>query len=165
MPEDDFDPSSYPLPRLYFHVLQKGFQLGSVIGVAAVLPVLSFRAYRASGSPMLVPAAALAAMARSALWGTAFSGALAGAKTLNMDKEGLEDRVYRLHFNQGQNRVDRFAQASSLFGAAAAALLVNRTPLVVIGGAAIGTFVGTVAHVVTSPKDSTENKMIHEAAN
>lgn len=34
-----------------------------------------------------------------------------------MDKEGLEDRVYRLHYNEHQERCDRLSFTSGLFGA------------------------------------------------
>lgn len=32
------------------------------------------------------------------------------AKFVRMDEEGLHERVYRLHYNEGQNRCDSFAQ-------------------------------------------------------
>ncbi len=38
------------------------------------------------------------------------AAALGIAKFTQMDQAGIEDRVYRLHFNQGQNRTDQFAQ-------------------------------------------------------
>ncbi len=47
-------------------------------------------------------------------------------------------------------------------GAAAAALLVGPIPLHVLGGAAVGTAGGVLAHLATRPEDKTPNKMIHE---
>jgi hypothetical protein len=34
---------------------------------------------------------------------------MGAAKLYQMDSEGLEDRVYRLRYNEGQNRCDKFA--------------------------------------------------------
>jgi hypothetical protein len=34
-------------------------------------------------------------------------------KILQMDKEGVEDRVYRLHYNSSQKRTDTFSAVSS----------------------------------------------------
>jgi len=31
-------------------------------------------------------------------------------KLIQMDRAGMEDRVYRLHYNKGQNRTDHFSQ-------------------------------------------------------
>jgi hypothetical protein len=39
------------------------------------------------------------------------SPAVAGAvRVSSIDQDGLADRAYRLHYNQGQNRTDVFAQ-------------------------------------------------------
>jgi hypothetical protein len=39
------------------------------------------------------------------------SPAVAGAvRVSSIDQDGLEDRAYRLHYNQGQNRTDVFAE-------------------------------------------------------
>jgi hypothetical protein len=140
------------------------------------------------------------------------------AKYVTMDKEGLEDRAYRLYYNEGQNRTDLFvqvrkrlgccclyyeerrifipvqsfrshsrplsrrpavggrarmgphmlfswapcAQVASVFGAAAAALLLGPTAANIAGGASFGSAAGVLAHVVTRPKDDTPNKMVHE---
>jgi hypothetical protein len=47
-------------------------------------------------------------------------------------------------------------------GAAAAAALLGPAPLHVLGGAAMGTAGGLLAHMATRPVDKTPNKMIHE---
>jgi hypothetical protein len=39
-------------------------------------------------------------------------------KILQMDKEGVDDRVYRLHYNTSQKRTDTFSAVSSSKGAA-----------------------------------------------
>lgn len=42
--EDDFDPLPNAHVLMWSHILQKGFQAGSLIGTAAVGPVLAYRA-------------------------------------------------------------------------------------------------------------------------
>ncbi|CAD7705166.1 unnamed protein product [Ostreobium quekettii] len=163
--DDDFDPSRFSAARLCSHALQKGFQAGAVVGAAAVLPTLAFLAYRKTGSPAMEPGVVMEALGKSGLMGTGLSGILVSGKMIGMDREGLEDRVYRLHYNEGQKRVDRFCQAGGLLGAIAAAFLVNKSPMVVVGGAAAGAFLGVVAHGTTAAKDSTPNKMMHEVTN
>jgi hypothetical protein len=72
-----------------------------------------------------------------------------GAKMKDMDQEGLEDRVYRLHYNKGQNRTDLFSQIGAAGGIGATAAMLKAAPLQVLGGAAVGTAVGVAAHVAT----------------
>lgn len=44
-----------------------------------------------------------------------FAGAAGAGKIYGTDvtEEGIEDRVYRLHYNAGQNRTDKFAAVKS----------------------------------------------------
>lgn len=86
-------------------------------------------------------------------------------KYVNMDDEGLYDRVYRLHYNEGQQRTDKFAAAFGLLGALAAAAVVRPAAAVsVLGGAAVGMAAGVAAHVATAPPQAGKppNKMLHE---
>ena len=50
------------------------------------------------------------------------------------DKEKLEDRVYRLHYNVSQNRTDRFAQVGALLGAAANSILRGPSTINIAAG-------------------------------
>lgn len=166
--EDSWAPK-YPAVHLFSHVLQKGFQAGSVIGVVAVVPAVLLLKRGATEVPPLLRAANT--LGYSAAAGTALSGAMCTAKFVNMDREGLEDRVYRLHYNEGQNRTDAFCAAGSTLGAAAAALLLARhgvplSGLNVTGGAALGAALGVFAHVLTRPEEQrTPNKALHELKN
>eukprot|EP00877_Chromochloris_zofingiensis_P012775 jgi/Chrzof1/7751/Cz02g35130.t1 len=155
MAEDNFDPSQSAALRLYSHILQKGFQAGSIIGVGIVAPILAYR----QGSLDL--ALLTRAAGRGALWGTAATAVLGALKISQTDQEGLEDRVYRLHYNEGQNRTDLFAQVGAVVGfAAGAALLgVGKTaPINFVGSAALGAtavLIGGVyickLHMITGP--------------
>lgn len=96
-----------------------------------------------------------------------------------MDQEGLEDRVYRLHFNASQSRCDLFSTTCGILSAAAASLLLNRSLVTLIGrplitaklvdsyvpagGFTVGSAIGTVGHVLTSKEQpSNVEKMVHE---
>ena len=63
--------------------------------------------------------------------------------------EGIEDRVYRLHYNEGQNRTDTFSRIGAAAGAAAAAAKFGLSKNTIIGGAAFGTSLAVLTHVAT----------------
>lgn len=155
-PGSDFDPSKNSLAHLASHVLQKGFQAGSVIGVLVVAPIMCYRSRSVSLATINKAAA------YSSCVGTVLSGTMLAAKMQSMDQEGLEDRVYRLHYNAGQNRVDRFCQMGGVVGGLAAATLVSSTPVQMIGGAAVGSFLAVGAHAATFKSDKKGPNMMLE---
>ena len=63
--------------------------------------------------------------------------------------EGIQDRVYRLHYNEGQNRTDTFSRVGTVAGAAAAAAKFGVGGTALIGGAAFGTSLAVLAHVAS----------------
>ena len=68
-------------------------------------------------------------------------------------REDVDDRVYRLHYNAGQNRTDVFASIGAVAGIGfAAAAVAPRQALVLkqwVGAAAQGGALGILAHVLT----------------
>ena len=139
------------------HVLEKGFQAGSVVGVAAVVPFVAWRqkkisrlegsAARSAGTLLL------RALGKSAVWGTGISALLGAARIASMEDKagGLQDRAYRLHYNQGQRRTDLFSEVGMALGGTAA-IFVSPVAAVVLGGAAAGSALGVLAHVATSQR-------------
>lgn len=76
--------------HLMGHILQKGWQVGSVVGV----PIIGVQAWRFGVRAALNPAVAGRTMALSALGGVALSGALGAAKISTIpDTEGVEVRA------------------------------------------------------------------------
>ena len=71
---------------LFSHILQKGFQVGSLAGLAVVLPAVTYRQWRvakAAGRALTLSDAApslLRAQAMTALAGVVFSGAAGGRR-------------------------------------------------------------------------------------
>eukprot|EP00884_Botryococcus_braunii_P015791 jgi/Botrbrau1/2896/Bobra.0036s0038.1 len=167
MATDDYDPSKTALRDLFRHILEKGFQMGGVLGLGVVVPIVAYRSRKAHGALInseLTPAV-LAALAKSGIGFTTLAGALGAARVFGagIPEEGIEDRAYRLHFNQGQNRTDKFSRIGAAFGAAAAAFLASPTPTNILGGAVAGAGVGVLAHVATYQSDkSGHNMMIEE---
>lgn len=82
-------------------------------------------------------------------------------------KAALEDRAYRLHYNAGQNRVDRFAQVGggpraawnpvqvgTVLGAGFASVALG--PAAAVGGASAGAGLAVLAHVATMKKEEAQ---------
>ncbi|KIZ02973.1 hypothetical protein MNEG_4988 [Monoraphidium neglectum] len=162
--EDDYKPEYVEL-KLMGHVAQKGFQAGSLIGLAAVVPIMALRR-RALDAALVTTGAGY-----GALGGLALTVVLGLAKRANIDRKGVEDRVYRLSHNEGQNRTDSFCAVGSTLGLAAAAYLLRQSnaprpppALNLVGGAAVGCTLGLLAHLASRPAEqATPNKMLHEA--
>lgn len=145
---DDYAPGPDAPARLLLHCAQKSAQVGAIGGVA----LAAVGAARGGGGRP-----ALARLAAALVVGTAALTAASAAKIATLDEEGIRDRVYRLHYNAGQARTDRFAAAGGAAGAAAA-LLARRPPGVggvtaALGGAAAGVAAGVAAHVATHRKE------------
>jgi hypothetical protein len=134
------------------HCLQKSVQVGAVAAAPVVL-IGALRG-RARATPMTVQRA-LCLAAGSLGAGTAALGAASAAKIATLDSEGIADRVYRLHYSAGQERVDRLANSAALVAASVAAMALPAPTLRImgmnaLGGFAAGTALGVFGHVATS---------------
>eukprot|EP00210_Caulerpa_lentillifera_P001056 g1019.t1 len=157
----DFDPSKNSTFLLFRHITLKGTQLGSLVGCGLVLPLLTARGYF-RGAP-LNSQSALKALTYSSIGGVIAADAFGVYKYIGMDQEGIEDRVYRLHYNEGQNRCDLFSLISGGLGAAAVPFILNRSPFSIIGAFTVGSAIGTIAHILTAKEGGTGvEKMVHE---
>jgi hypothetical protein len=140
------------------HIVEKGFQCGSIVGAAVVVPLAARKYSKSHGSLAGSGSLLLRAMATSALWGTALSTLIGGGRVLQLHStlapedfaDGMQDRAYRLHYNRGQRRVDFFSEAGMAVGGTAALIFVSPAAAVVAGGAAAGAFAGMLAHTATS---------------
>lgn len=152
--EADFDPSRDSLllnmARLFRHTASKGVQAGGVVGLAAVAPALAFRDIRKTGTTS--SAKILAAVGRTAAVTLGVSIAMTVVRMAMYEdlKPALEDRAYRLHYNEGQNRCDLFASAGAAVGGAAAIAAMGPVAWIMLGGVAAGAGCGVLAHVATS---------------
>ncbi|GFF39598.1 conserved hypothetical protein [Aspergillus lentulus] len=136
----------YPHLILTTHVLDRGFQAGSVLGVAVGI----VRALR-SRTPNL--------SAASIITRSTGSGAILGALTMAIvlpirmaGKERIEwqDRAWRLLENKGQVEVDSWTTIGMVAGSGTTAVITRRNPLRLkvldhlVGGAALGNLAGVV---------------------
>ena len=166
MAEQDWDNTNDSMTknaaRLYFHLIEKGFQAGGVVGLGLVLPIL---AYRRRGGKNSVNSL-LRAQGTSSLVGVGTTCLLMGPMKISKweDKAaGFQDRAYRLHFNQSQNRADTFAHIGMAAGAISSYAL-SVSPLALIGGSSVGAVLGLIAHVSTASRteSGSPNQMIEE---
>ncbi|KAL4419248.1 hypothetical protein ABPG77_001186 [Micractinium sp. CCAP 211/92] len=155
--EKDFDPTldsvELNTARVMGHVIEKGFQLGGVLGSVLVAPITVFRQSRKGLSPRAALPLAAGAIYKTVLASTALTGAMGAVRLAQLEdlKAGVEDRAYRLHYNQGQNRADLFARVGSAAGVATAAALLPISVAPLVAGGAVGAAVALVAHVGTKP--------------
>ncbi|KAL4419247.1 hypothetical protein ABPG77_001185 [Micractinium sp. CCAP 211/92] len=157
--EPKFDPTQSSTwvnyVRVMNHVVQKGIQAGGVVGLGAVVPAVAYRQHKKGvGWQESLPALATA-VCKTTLVTLALSVALGVGRLASIEdlKAGLEDRAYRLHYNQGQNRADLFAQVGIAAGGAAAVAFLPATAAVVMGSAAAGAAAGVLVHVATRRED------------
>ncbi|KAL4431256.1 hypothetical protein ABPG75_006512 [Micractinium tetrahymenae] len=153
--EQEFDPTQSSTLvnylRVMNHVLQKGIQAGGVVGLGAVVPIVAYRQHKKGlGMQEALPTLA-ASVGKTTLITLALSIALGVGRLASIEdlKAGVEDRAYRLHYNQGQTRADLFAQVGIVAGSAAAVAFLPATAAVVVGSAAAGAAAGVLAHVAT----------------
>eukprot|EP01026_Neomeris_dumetosa_P000344 TRINITY_DN10083_c0_g3_i1.p1 TRINITY_DN10083_c0_g3~~TRINITY_DN10083_c0_g3_i1.p1 ORF type:complete len:170 (-),score=18.94 TRINITY_DN10083_c0_g3_i1:147-656(-) len=159
--QNDFDVqslSSTTLNLLLFrHILMKGVEVGSFLGLVLVAPIVYLRSQKP-----INPIAIGRALTISAYTGPLLTGALGLGKRLQINREGLEDRVYRLNYNEEQNRWDLFSTCGILGGAALATLRFGYQPWLIAGGGVVGCSVGTIAHLSTWKKRKDIGKQMLE---
>ena len=80
----------------------KGAQAGSFLGTASAVPSLVYTAYANGPSAVTAESALQMATTRAGTgftYGLAAISALGAYKVLSLDKDGVQDRAYRLHYN------------------------------------------------------------------
>lgn len=145
------DPESLNFARLAWHCGVKGVQLGAVVGTAVVTPLTIFLAAR-NKVPInygLISRRLVYSMAG----GSVFALGMMMAKYVGWEnkKVALQDRAYRIHYNQGQARVDKITEATFAFGFLGS-LFVTQNVTMSLGFAAPAIVAGILIHVATKPK-------------
>uniref|UniRef100_A0A061SFB9 Uncharacterized protein n=1 Tax=Tetraselmis sp. GSL018 TaxID=582737 RepID=A0A061SFB9_9CHLO len=152
----DFEPEKHNCSLLlYRHIATKGAQAGSVLGAASVLPTLAYKAYSAGSGSITGPEVLQLLTQRSAAgcqYGFAAVSVLGAIRILSIDKEGVQDRAYRLHYNDAQKRCDKFWLYSGAAGAAAGYAMGAK----VFGSAALGGVAGLLAHIMAPAPNKDE---------
>ncbi|WIA11066.1 hypothetical protein OEZ85_011218 [Tetradesmus obliquus] len=167
--DDRFDPSKAACPKLWCHITQKGIQGGAVLGTFAVAPALGLYQHFVK-KEQVDPLKIAEGVALTTLGSLGLTFLVGSVKLLQMDREGMEDRVYRLHYNTSQHRNDHLSQVGGALGLAAAAYFLRNSsdakPVHYVGGASAGAAAGILLHMLTRPQEAKSvNKMLHELVN
>lgn len=83
-----------------------------------------------------------------------FAAVMTAARLWSSTDEQIFDRAYRIRYNKGQVRMDKFTYGSALLGGVAgAAALPGGALNGSLQGASIGVGLAVLAHVLTKPKE------------
>ena len=163
-------PSAHTI--LTIHCLHRGFTSGTIIGLASPFARTAFTTILRRPSPalpLLWTARLLSSAAIGSLGGTAVTGVGMVARMWGRDEIEWQDRSWRILANKTQNREDDWSAGGIIIGAMALAFATRRgvgvgLPLgrASLGGAAVGSLLGTVGHVLTSSNsvEDVENKVV-----
>ncbi|KAL8790004.1 MAG: hypothetical protein Q9213_000890 [Squamulea squamosa] len=163
-------PSAYTI--LTIHCLHRGFTAGAIVGLVAPFGRTAFNAILRRPSlatPLPWTTRLLSSAALGSLGGTAFLGVGMIARMWGREDIEWKDRSWRILANKGQNREDNWSASGMAIGAASLRLASQRGAgfglppgRAALAGAALGSILGTVGHVVTSSHsvEEVEKKVI-----
>ncbi|KAL8753102.1 MAG: hypothetical protein Q9184_005525 [Pyrenodesmia sp. 2 TL-2023] len=159
---------------LTIHCLHRGFTAGAIVGLLAPLArsglsTILRRPTLAAPLPWiarLLSSAAIGSLSGTALLAVGMTGRMWGREEIEW-----KDRSWRLLAHQGQNREDDWSFGGAMLGAVGMGITARRgggialgMPLwkAIGGGAAAGSVLGTVGHVLTSSNsvEDVEKKVI-----
>lgn len=151
-------PSAYTI--LTLHCLHRGFTAGAILGLAspfARTAITTILRRPSLAGPLPWTTRLLSSAAIGSLGGTAFLGVGMTARMWGREEIEWQDRSWRILANKTQNREDDWSAGGIIIGALALGLASRRgaglgLPLgrASLGGAAVGSLLGTVGHVLTS---------------
>lgn len=134
---------------LFRHIAEKGLQFGSVVGVLGVIPVAAFRNVENRN-----PQRMLQILGTSAVGGILFALGMGLLKVSKIPademSDGMQDRAYRLHYNEGQNQVDKLSRIGMVGGGLASRFMTPgpHSARSMLGGAAFGSACGVFTFVL-----------------
>lgn len=138
-----------PLPRtiLTTHVLVRGFQLGTAVGLLNTSAGFLLRR-RAITTPIILRSAGT-----GGLIGAGIAGAALVVRMWGRDEIEWKDRSWRLRYNAGQVAVDNWGESAAAVGVALVAVrgLAGAAPgrwRGVVGGAGVGSLIGVAGCMV-----------------
>ncbi|KAI4242329.1 MAG: hypothetical protein L6R40_004058 [Gallowayella cf. fulva] len=164
-------PSAHSI--LTIHCLHRGYTVGAIVGL--FIPFARAALATALRRPALItplpwPTRLLSSAAIGSLGGTAFLACGLTSRMWAREEIEWQDRSWRILANKGQNREDDWSLGGILLGAVGMGLAARRGGGIAAriprwrttaGGAAVGSVLGTVGHVLTSSKsvEEVEHKM------
>ncbi|KAL8773333.1 MAG: hypothetical protein Q9209_001727 [Squamulea sp. 1 TL-2023] len=163
-------PSAHTI--LTIHCLHRGFTAGAIVGLVAPFGRTAFNAIFSRPSlatPFPWSTRLLSSAALGGLGGTAFLGVGMIARMWGREEIEWKDRSWRILANKTQNREDDWSATGLVIGAASLGLASRRgtgfglpAGRAALAGAALGSILGTIGHVVTSSHsvEEVEQKVI-----
>lgn len=175
-----------PYSRLILgvHVIHRGFDAWSLIGVGSALGVSGFKAIqsRAKGNPSSIPTMSSPLLSRivryssrTGLFGLAFGAIFLTGVMYNKSLIEWQDRSWRLLHNSGQNQTDHWSFAGATLGAITGyaysqndkkqiiSKLGNiKTSRIILGGASTGATIAMVSMLALNVllKSGTKVKLV-----
>lgn len=84
----------------------------------------------------------------------AFAAVMTFMRCRGNTEEQMYDRCYRLRYNKGQVRTDKFSYGGAVLGGLAGAAVLPVGPVAgAVQGASMGLGLAVAAHVLTKPKE------------
>ncbi|KAI4118240.1 MAG: hypothetical protein LQ338_007433 [Usnochroma carphineum] len=165
-------PSAHTI--LAIHCLHRGFTAGAIFGFFAPFARSAFATIlrRPTLTPPLPwPTRLLSSAAIGSLGGIAFLAIGMTARMWGREDIEWKDRSWRILANKTQNREDDWSFGGMILGAAGVGIAARRgggftagIPMweAVVGGAAAGSVLGTIGHVITSSRsvEDVERKVV-----
>ncbi|KAL8858150.1 MAG: hypothetical protein Q9178_005327 [Gyalolechia marmorata] len=151
-------PSAYTI--LTIHCLHRGFTTGAIFGLVAPFArtaVATILRRPSLTTPLPWTVRLLSSAAIGSIAGTGFIGVGMVARMWGREKIEWQDRSWRILANKSQNREDDWSASGMIIGALTLGLAASRGAGFGLGvgraslaGAAVGSVLGTVGHVLTS---------------
>ncbi|KAL8733093.1 MAG: hypothetical protein Q9166_002285 [cf. Caloplaca sp. 2 TL-2023] len=153
---------------LTIHCLHRGFTTGAILGLFAPFArtaVTTILRRPSLATPLPWTTRLLSSAAIFSLGGTAFLAVATTGRMWGREKIEWQDRSWRILANKGQNREDDWSLGGMVLGTVGMGIAARRGGGFVTGipmwratvaGAAVGSILGTVGHVLTS-SDSVED--------
>ncbi|KAL8715467.1 MAG: hypothetical protein Q9220_000801 [cf. Caloplaca sp. 1 TL-2023] len=159
---------------LTIHCLHRGFTSGAILGLLAPFARTAFITILRRPTPAIVlpwTARLLSTTAVGSLAGTALTAVGMTGRMWGRENIEWQDRSWRILANKTQNREDDWSFGGAILGAVGIGIMARTgggyaagIPLwkVLVGGAAVGSVLGTVGHVITSSRsaEDVEKKVI-----
>ncbi|KAL8940485.1 MAG: hypothetical protein Q9211_002246 [Gyalolechia sp. 1 TL-2023] len=159
-PYAEDQPSAHTI--LAIHCLHRGFTAGALFGLISPFAQSAYatilrRPALVNRFPLV--ARSLSSAAVGGLGGTVFLAIGMAARMWGRDEVEWQDRSWRILANKGQNREDGWSLGGMILGAVGMGLMTTgpggivaglSTWRAIVGGAAAGSVLGTVGHVLTS---------------
>lgn len=108
----DADLPVYPARTLAGHVATKGLQAGSLLGLLVATPAIARLRKKSMCSAWVIAVPVFAFVGAGAALGMLYNKHSAGQLT----EDGVDDRAYRIHHNEGQRAVDRYSTVGGMVG-------------------------------------------------